>query len=126
MIATVQQFEQATPFIQAALDEEGTGLYSLRDVLDDLLMDRALLWSNTRAAIVTRMRQMPRGKSLLLWLGGGDLDALVDLAVSKVRPYAQSEGASVIEINGRPGWARALKRRGLDARVSSHVIVFNV
>lgn len=126
MISAVQQFKQASPFIERALVEEGTGLYTCKDVLDDLLMDRALCWSNTRAAIITRMRQFPHGKSLLLWLGGGEIDAIVTLAVEQVLPYAKHEGAVVIEINGRPGWARALKRRGIDARTTSHVILINV
>ena len=126
MIRPVEQFQQARPFIERALAEEGTGLYTCADVLDDVLMDHALIWSNTRAAIVTRMRQMPRGKSLLLWLGAGDLDAIVSLAVQEILPYAQREGAAVIEINGRPGWARALKRRGITTRTTSHVIVSHV
>lgn len=107
-----KQFEQAAPLIQRALDEDGTDLYTLRDVLDYLLTDRALLWSDTRAAVVTCMHQMPQGKSLTLWLGAGDLDSIIALVIEQIRPYAIREGAKVVEINGRPGWVRALKKAG--------------
>lgn len=109
-----KQFEQAAPLIERALAEEGTGLHTLHDVLDYLLTDRALLWSDTRAAIVTQMYQQPQGKALLVWLAAGDLDQIVAMAENAIRPYAQREGAKVVQIIGRKGWVRALRKRGYD------------
>jgi len=109
-----QQFKQAAPFIERALEAEGSGLHTLNDVADYLLTDRALLWSDTRAAIVTQLFQQPKGKSLLLWLAAGDLEQIVAMATNAIRPYAQREGVKVIEIVGRKGWVRELRKRGFE------------
>lgn len=109
---SIEKWKQALPYVERALAEEGTGLYTIHDVLDYLLTDRALLWSDTRAAIVTCMHRCPRGKLLSLWLASGDLEQLISLAADQIRPYAEREGATVIEINGRPGWKRELRKRG--------------
>lgn len=100
--------------LEAALGYEGSGLYTFRDVVDYLLSGRVHLWSDTKAAVVTCIHELPQGKSCTIWLAGGDLDQCLDIE-TKIVEYAREQGCKVVEIHGRPGWSRVLKERGYRA-----------
>jgi hypothetical protein len=97
--------------LEAALDVEGSGLYTFRDVVDYLLAGRVHLWTDTKAAVVTCIHEMPRGKSCTIWLAGGDLDQCLAIE-ERIAEYAREQGCKVIEIHGRSGWVRVLRARG--------------
>lgn len=107
----VSEFTRCLPWIESALAAETSTLSRSRDVLDFLRTGQCKLWSDTRACIVTYIDVKPRGKVLVMWLGGGDLDAILALG-EKLQPHAIEHGCSKVEIHGRPGWVKALKARG--------------
>lgn len=78
----------------------------------ELMSGRAQLWRGDRSALVT---QLVAGEPpyILLWLAGGDLQEI--LAMDRgVTAWARAQGAREARINGRKGWARALKRLGFE------------
>lgn len=100
--------------LEAALEVEGSGLYTFRDVVDYLLSGRVHLWPGTKAAVVTCIHELPQGKSCTIWLAGGDLDECLEIEKT-ITEYAREQGCKVVEIHGRAGWARVLKDRGYQA-----------
>jgi hypothetical protein len=80
------------------------------EVLNDLLLNRAQLWRGERSAMVTQLVAADP-PNVTVWKGGGDLGDLLALQPG-VEAWARQQGAREARINGRPGWARALRSRG--------------
>lgn len=74
-----------------------------------LLAGTAQLWLGSRSAMVTEMNGDPR--ALHVWLGGGDLHELLSFTPG-VAAYARTWGCSELTLQGRKGWARALRHLG--------------
>jgi hypothetical protein len=51
---------------------------------------------------------------ILVWLGGGELGELLAMRPG-VEAWARAQGAQAARINGRRGWARALRGGGFEA-----------
>lgn len=81
------------------------------ELLAELAAGRAQLWPGERAAMVTTLQIGPEGRSCHVWLGGGDLAELIAMAPG-LEAWARQQGCDFASVNGRKGWARALKRRG--------------
>lgn len=81
------------------------------EVLAELEAGRAQLWPGERAAMVSRLLRSPDELYALVWLGGGDLRELLQLAPGACA-WARAQGCTAARINGRLGWARALRRQG--------------
>lgn len=82
------------------------------EVLALLESGQATLWPGKRSAMVT---QLIRAEELFghVWLGGGDLRELLELQPG-AEAWGRAQGAVAVRINGRPGWARVLRRRGFE------------
>ncbi len=119
----IEEFERCRPWIEEALDRGPSGLYKIQDVFNFLLTGRCQLWSDTRACIVSFVDHKPRGNVFVLWLGAGELDAIIALGET-ARPFALEQGCAIVEINGRRGWAKALKAAGfIGERVALHMAI---
>lgn len=103
--AILSEFNAARDVLLPALEDATED-----EVLNDLLLNRAQLWRSERAAMVTSLNDGPE-PYVLVWIGGGDLRDLLAMQ-PVVASWAKQQGAKAARINGRKGWARALKRIG--------------
>jgi len=96
-------WEQAAPFLQAALDHADDGM-TLAGVRSDINVGCAQLWIDAplTGACVTRRC----GDTLEIWLMGGDLAHLPLL--DTIMDAARRDGCTRMTLNGRPGWQRLL------------------
>jgi hypothetical protein len=96
-------WERCKPFLAPAIDEAWT----LEAVEQEIRAGRAILWPMERSAAVTTVQVVPKGRELLVWLAGGDLDELLHfLPVADI--YGREQGCKTVRIEGRPGWERVL------------------
>lgn len=105
--AILSEFNAARDVLLPALEDATED-----EVLNDLLLNRAQLWRGERSAMVTTLNAAPE-PYLMVWLGGGDLRELLAMQ-PMVASWAKQQGAQVARINGRAGWARALKAIGFE------------
>lgn len=90
--------------------EPALGESARADVEGDIASGRAQLWVGKRSAIVTQLIATPE-PHIHVWLGGGELRELMDLAPG-LESWARAFGCVAATIDGRHGWARALRRDG--------------
>jgi hypothetical protein len=103
------------PWIERAL-AEGLGHLESRDVRDALERRDMQLWIARRedavvAALVTEIVVYPRRKVCrFVLMGGADGQREVWLPwLSLLEAWARAEGCDLVEIYGRPGWARLVR-----------------
>ncbi len=82
------------------------------EVLADLMAGRAQLWSGERAAFVTQLA-VDDAPYVLVWLAGGDIRDLLAMQPG-IEAWARGHGATYAWIQGRKGWARALRKSGFE------------
>ena len=95
-------------------------LYAVEHLDGLLYSGRAQIWFGEQAAIVTEVRTYPTGANVIHGLvaaatpasAGAGLDEIVDVLIPKAEEWGRSIGCVLAIIESRPGWARALKRRG--------------
>lgn len=103
----VGSWVDAEPHIQRAVDRAG-GCFDINHVWSEIANGKAQLWPGDGSAIVTKIETHPSGlKTLLYWLAGGELDALLPMT-GRIEAWARKMGCTRIEIIGRRGWLRAL------------------
>ena len=106
----VNELERCRPWIEAALEYSG-GTHSFKDVAKGILEGNMQLWPTPRGCIVTEIVVYPRKKVLNVFLGGGELDQLLDMH-NDVTAWAKSYGCKALTITGRFGWKKPLKAHG--------------
>ena len=74
----VNELERCRPWIEAALEYSG-GTHNFEDVAKGILEGNMQLWPTPRGCIVTEIVVYPRKKVLNVFLGGGELDQLLDM-----------------------------------------------
>jgi hypothetical protein len=90
-----------------------TDLSHTKDVESDLLEGDALLWlvcegKEILAACTTLLVNTDRHLICLITaLGGSDMDRWIE-ALREIEDWARAEGAALVRIMGRAGWARVL------------------
>ncbi len=105
--------EQVRAWLEEALHDPAP-LYELPDVLRAIEDNHAQLWVGDRSCMVTQIDDYPSGERVLMvWLCAGDLDHVMEGRV-QVEEWAKAAGCTQIIIEGRPGWARALKEHGFE------------
>lgn len=100
-------WEKARAFILPALEPQDTEA----DLVADLESGHAQLWIDPAAALVTQIVTEPR--SIHAWLGGGDIAGLLRL-MPTVEDFGRAMGCGYASVEGRKGWARALKPYGYE------------
>ena len=106
----VNELERCRPWIEAALEYSG-GTHNFEDVVDGIVDGNMQLWPSPRGCIVTEIVVYPRKKVLNVFLGGGELDQLLDMH-NDVTAWAKSYGCDTLMITGRFGWKKPLKAHG--------------
>lgn len=78
------------------------------------MIDRgeAQFWLVDGAAAVTILQEEPRERRLLIWLAGGELDALRQVLSPQLEAWGRAQGCRRMLIVGRTGWERALRGLG--------------
>lgn len=90
-------------------------LPALRDeteahVCDELAAGRAQIWGARDGALITQLMQADE-PLVHVWLGGGNMRSLMAMQPG-IEAWGRAQGAAALWINGRKGWARALRRAG--------------
>ena len=106
----ISEIDRCQPWIEAALDYSG-GTHSLSDVIDGITSGKMQLWPSPKGCIVTEIVVYPRKKMLNVFLGGGELDQLLDMH-KDVIAWSKAQGCEAITITGRFGWKKPLQAHG--------------
>ena len=106
----VNELERCRPWIEAALEYSG-GTHNFEDVSKGIVDGNMQLWPSPRGCIVTEIVIYPRKKVLNVFLGGGELDQLLDMH-SDVTSWAKHYGCEALTITGCFGWNKPLKAHG--------------
>lgn len=102
---TFEEWNRARHWLVPALEDATED-----EVLNDLLLNRAQLWRGDGGAIVTQLVAADP-PNITVWLGGGDVATLLALRPG-IEAWGRQQGAREARINGRTGWARALRDAG--------------
>lgn len=91
-------------------------LPALRDATEpelvrQLLAGQAQVWPGETGAIVTQVLADEDGRSLNVWLAGGNLAGVLALAPG-IEAWARAMGCAWVSIDGRRGWTRVLRNHG--------------
>lgn len=107
------QFLRCLPWMMAALATGTDAALTADDLWARVLSGHAQFWPGPTSVMVTTLHHDERGRFIHVWLGGGNLRDL--LAVQPgVEAWARTQGCTFASIDGRKGWARALKRSGFN------------
>lgn len=106
----ISEIDRCQPWIEAALEYSG-GTHSLSDVIEGITSGKMQLWPSPKGCIVTEIVVYPRKKMLNVFLGGGELDQLLDMH-KDVIAWSKAQGCEAITITGRFGWKKPLKAHG--------------
>ena len=114
----VNELERCRPWIEAALEYCG-GTHVFEDIAEGIIDGRMQLWPSPRGCIVTEIVVYPRKKVLNVFLGGGELDQLLDMH-DDVTAWAKHYKCEALTITGRFGWKKPLKAHGWEALHASY------
>ena len=108
----------ASPLLAPAIDRSG-GRIDQQSTYRWIEDGRLLLWfaanadHQVRAAFTTRIAHYPLKSMLVVeCLGGSDMHLWVDVANEAFKGYARRAGCEGVEMYGRRGFARALRKFG--------------
>ena len=104
------ELERCKPWIYAALSYSG-GTHNFTDIAQGIAEHRLQLWPAPNGCLVTEVLDYPRKRVLNVFLGGGDMAQLLDMA-DDVTAWAKAVGCTGLTIHGRKGWERVFARRG--------------
>lgn len=104
-------WERAAPWLDEALAHAGRS-HELADVRAMIDRGEAQFWLVDGAAAVTLLQDEPRERRLLVWLAGGDLEALRQTLSPRLEAWGRKRGCRRMLIVGRAGWERALRGLG--------------
>ena len=117
-MTAVNPIDRCRPWIEAALEKSG-GLNTWDQVVAGIQSGMMQLWPAQRGCIVTEIVVYPRKKVLNVFLGGGELDQLLDMH-NDVTDWAKSYGCEALTITGRFGWKKPLKAHGWEPLHASY------
>jgi hypothetical protein len=101
------EWARCSDWLAAALKRADDGR-DLDEARSQVLADLAQFWPFDRCAFVTEVLETPDGRTLHIWLGGGDLKEMA-AHQETLAEWARAAGCRYATINGRRGWMRALR-----------------
>lgn len=96
--------------IQAAIAKTD-GKWSLEDVEARVENRTACLFTTEQSAAVVWVDEYPQRRALTVAFGGGSLDDILS-HVPAIKEYARQLDCGQVDVYGRPGWVKALKKLG--------------
>ena len=115
--ALPEDWEQAAPFLQAALVKgHGESDWLLEDIYNAALADRVMLWGlvddeHLIGAGATCVLDYPRRRVLEILVLGTEPHCGLEPFLEQIKQVARGLGATCLQGTGRPGWARKLGGR---------------
>ena len=116
------ELERCRTWIEAALGYSG-GTHDFIDVAEGIYKGTMQLWPTPKGCIVTEIVVYPRKKFLNVFLGGGELDQILDMH-DDVIEWAKAQGCTALTMTGRFGWKKPLAKHGWKPLHSSYVKEF--
>lgn len=104
MLKLRAEWRRCASWLVPALD----GSHSFDDVWRGVLAGEFHFWPGERSAAVCEVVEHPRRRDYHVWLAGGDIRELTKMERS-ASAFARAIGCDRITLQGRKGWARALK-----------------
>ena len=105
-----KELDRCKPWIEAALSYSG-GTHGFDDVVAGLQKGTLQLWPTPRGCIVTEIVVYPRKKVLNVFLGGGELEQIMDMH-KDVIAWAKAQDCEALTMHGRFGWKKPLAEYG--------------
>ena len=114
-IPTNAEFERCWPWLEASLAKgalrmsDGSLLPTHRKhhIWQRIVERKSLFWSHDDCALISELLTAPSGlKSHLIWLAGGNLDAIVAMVEPHVENFGREHDCHQQTGNGRRGWLR--------------------
>lgn len=99
---------QYAEHVYKALDFGGN-VYTIEDVEQMIREGKAQIWPGATSVIVTEIIQYPRGKSIHLFLAGGNLQELEEM-LPPIIEWGREQGCDRASLSGRRGWERSFLR----------------
>jgi len=118
----IDELARCRAWIEAALEYSG-GTHNFDDVAEGLASGKMQLWPAPKGCIVTEIVVYPRKKVLNVFLGGGELEQIMDMH-QDVITWAKSQGCEALAMTGRFGWKKPLAAHGWKAVHSSYIKEF--
>jgi len=115
----IDELARCRLWIEAALEYSG-GTHNFDDVVSGLAEGKMQLWPAPKGYIVTEIVVYPRKKVLNVFLGGGELDQLMDMH-KDVIAWSKAQGCEAVTITGRYGWKKPLTKHGWKPLHASYV-----
>ena len=115
----IDELARCRAWIEAALEYSG-GTHNFDDVAEGLASGKMQLWPAPKGCIVTEIVVYPRKKVLNVFLGGGELDQLMDMH-KDVIAWSKAQGCVAVTITGRHGWKKPLTKHGWKPLHASYV-----
>jgi hypothetical protein len=106
----IAQLERCRPWLEEALDG---GFFSWADVVSAVQHNRAMLWPGRNSAILTEDTMYPTGRVMQVWLAGGDITEILQMAPG-IESAARLRGCTAVLVEGRSGWGKVLKAHGYE------------
>ena len=104
------ELERCRPWLEAALKHSG-GTHVFDDIVAGIRKGTMQLWPTPRGCLLTEKVCYPRKKVLNIFLGGGDLDQILDMNDDVIK-FAKLEGCTALTMTGRKGWVKPLLKDG--------------
>ena len=117
------ELERCKPWIEAALEYSG-GTHDLSDIVEGLSKGVLQLWPTPKGCIVTEIVVYPKKRVLNVFLGGGELEQIMDMH-SDVIDWAKAQGCSALTMSGRLGWKKPLEAHGWKHQHASYAKEFD-
>jgi hypothetical protein len=118
----LDELERCREWIEAALEYSG-GTHNFDDVVEGLKSGVLQLWPTPRGCIVTEIVLYPRKRVLNVFLGGGELDQILDMHTDVV-DWAKAQGCTALTMSGRAGWKKSVAPHGWKPQHSTYVKEF--
>ena len=117
-----KELQRCRPLIEAALEYSG-GTHDFIDVAEGIYKGTMQLWPTPKGCIVTEIVVYPRKRMLNVFLGGGELDQILDMHQDVIQ-WAKAQGCTALTMTGRAGWKKPLAKHGWDQLHSSYIKEF--
>ena len=110
-------WRELLPFVRRAV-ATSDGAFTATSVYNDAMSGFHTIWILVRNDVIvmmltTRIVQYPAKRGLAIdWVGGGDLTAVIEIALDSLMQYARRNSCHEIEGCGRKGWEKWLAPHG--------------